>query len=363
MRVVPILKVERDGVLKRIIWKGYTKRYIQLRDKGRRMIKTKKGWKSVPRKSVIPGMSFRRNDVKKHRKQSYNLPEDSLALVESLKNLIAVRESIVSIEQNMQVLESMSSTQGSKNTGEFYLDSGAMAHSHDSTVTPQTDVEYIRGVEVTGLFGKAQAITNKATVTVPPATEKAKVLLKSLDVKQSRKNLVSIGQLVEAGMEVYMGTKATGKPIAEVRDNNGNLLLYAEMKNRLFALKTMEKDCITENVTQLAKTVKIRGGYTNFDSGTLQIFHEMLGHRAFSYVRRVMGFPPMSTSCLDPICIACHEAQFRNLPIKREALTCAPRVGYRLCSDVSAKLPRTSYRANHDVQRYQLTVDEYSEFL
>ena len=43
-----------------------------------------------------------------------------------------------------------------------------------------------------------------------------------------------------------------------------------------------------------------------------------------------------------------------------EALTAAPRYGYRLHTDMSRKMPVTNAFGIQDVQRYQLTGDEFS---
>ena len=77
----------------------------------------------------------------------------------------------------------------------------------------------------------------------------------------------------------------------------------------------------------------------------------------------MLNLPKESRDCLNPVCKSCLYAQARNSKAPVEALTRAPRFGYRLHSDTSAKMPATKYAREHGLQRFLLTGDEFTDSL
>ena len=77
-------------------------------------------------------------------------------------------------------------------------------------------------------------------------------------------------------------------------------------------------------------------------------------------VRKFLHMPKATAQDPNPICESCKMASMREKKSGKEALLAAPRYGYRLHSDMSMKMPATSAFGKHDIQRYQLTGDEYS---
>jgi hypothetical protein len=145
-----------------------------------------------------------------------------------------------------------------------------------------------------------------------------------------------------------------------VYDKNNRLIMYGKLIDNLYQLQATQS---RENEQKIANVITQLGQkhhYKNFDEGTLMMYHEALGHRSFDYVRRLLGFPPSSTNFLNPHCDTCLKAQYKNPKVPTEALTVAPRKGYRLCSDTSDKYPRTDVDGVKDVQRFVLTVDEHT---
>ena len=130
--------------------------------------------------------------------------------------------------------------------------------------------------------------------------------------------------------------------------------MYAKLVDRLLELQHEVPPDLVAKIRQNA------GQILNFDTGTLKILHDTVGHWGFDYIRKIFNFPPKSLDCPDPVCQPCLEAQFKDRKKSSEALTEAPRKGFRICSDVSAKWPRTNFGGKTDLQRFQLHRDEYT---
>jgi transposase InsO family protein len=97
-----------------------------------------------------------------------------------------------------------------------------------------------------------------------------------------------------------------------------------------------------------------------YNPASLLTDHQLCGHRNFTFVRALKNYPPASRTDPNPVCRACLAAQFREPKRRKEARTVSPRYNYRWCTDTSCKLPRSQYGTQRDIQRYFLTVDEFS---
>ena len=248
-----------------------------------------------------------------------------------------------------RVVKLQASSNACHNNGKFFLDSGAMVHSHDATVTPGTNDKEVKNVRIAGFVGNAMSV--KRTQVVKPPTIQGDLALTSMDVPGSSINLVSLGALLEKGCTATMDSKG-----AKVY-HKGKLLMYAKLVNRLLEIQDRlpeDEEKEEDNVMLQAQQI------SNFDPGTLKMLHDLSGHRNFTYTRKIFNFPPKSREFPDPFCQSCYEAQMCNTKTPSEALTAAPKPGYRIHTDVSAIYPRTDFGFRKDIQRYQLSADEYS---
>ena len=255
-------------------------------------------------------------------------------------------------------------TANNQKVAKYLLDSGASVNSHDDQRTNSSNIRAVQGMRLSGFTGQSTDVKHDADVQPPAASEDVKITLRSYAVPNSRKNLLSVGVLDRMG---YTTTFSDGKGL--VRDKKGRLIFYAELKDHLYELQHMDQKAYSQQLRatkskfksdKAARDASQHARFVSYDSQTLLRYHELLGHRGFAYVRKIMGFPPKSKDFLDPVCQACHQAQFRSKDKPKDALTAAPRRGFRLHSDTSDILPTASYGAEKDIQRYVLTADELS---
>ena len=228
------------------------------------------------------------------------------------------------------------------------LDSGAMCMSGDAarrgeakTRTPLASRTVVRGVN-----GDAKAITHQFRMNVPSAVEGMDVELENaLDIPGSIHDLVSVGKLDDAGLTVIF-KDGEGK----VLNDQGKLLMYAKKIGGLYRLTSSLVDQCPKHVI-------------NYSAESLRFAHEALGHRAFNVVRKMLNLPKESPDCPNPVCESCLYASTKAGRKRPEGLTRAPRYGYRLHSDTSAKLPAATHPKSGgiSVQRYVLTVDERTD--
>ena len=267
---------------------------------------------------------------------------------DAVKYLIQLKEARQKVAMNVnKVLAGSQSL--SSNTGKWYLDSGAQGNSHNPDTTPGTNPKQVTaGTVIGGFIGPTQSIEKTEQVTPPQVSEDLDIMFRSYSVPGSNINLLSMGALLEEGCEVK--ADKNGATVS----HDGEIFMYAKLVDRLLELQY-------EVPPELETKVKQHAGHiSNFDTGTLKVLHDTVGHWGFDYIRKIFNFPRKSVECPDPVCTPCLEAQYKDRKIKTEALTAAPRKGFRICSDVSGKWPRTNYGGKTDIQRFQLHRDEYT---
>ena len=235
------------------------------------------------------------------------------------------------------------------NNNSCVLDSAAMRHSGDASKTDfgtQSRSKMEEQLSVRGVHGDSKPVTDHFQLKVPSAaTGKDVVLTKAIDIPGTAHNLVSVGLLDDAGFTTVF-KDGEGK----VFDKDDNLVMYAEKINGLYRLRS-------KLIDQLPQAV------VNYDTNSLKLAHDLLGHRSFDVVRKMLNLPKESVECLNPVCKSCLYAQMRSKKKKLEGLFRAPRYGYRLHSDTSAKLPAANAYGEQGAQRYMLTGDEFSDTL
>ena len=228
------------------------------------------------------------------------------------------------------------------------LDSGAMRDSGDAVKDNQqhTRVKLKEKLHVVGVNGTTKEVAHEYTMKVPGAIKGKHVkLTKSIDIPGTGHNLVSVGMLDDAGCKTVF-EKGEGK----VFDEDNKLIMYAKKIDGLY----MMRDFL---VSQCPSQV------VNYDSTSLKLAHDVLGHIAFDVVRKMLNLPRESAQHPNPQCGACLKAQSRRGKVDFEALERAPRYGYRLHSDCSRKMPATNHAGHTGIQRYVITGDENSSYL
>ena len=174
------------------------------------------------------------------------------------------------------------------------------------------------------------------------------LLRNALDMEGSKHNLISVGLLDEAG---FVTTFADA--MGTVSTKQGKVLLRFPRVDRLYRMPLGG----TKFLEQLPQHV------VNWSQGSLLSAHEVLRHMDMDAVRKLLNFPPASATSPNPICVSCCHARMRNKRDAKEALTAAPRFGYRLHSDTSRKMPATNAFGVQGAQRYLITGDEFTGFL
>ena len=232
------------------------------------------------------------------------------------------------------------------------LDSVAMGHSVNGLTTelsnrrPMSQPTYVMGVT-----GATKPIRECGDwkLPLPECDWKAEMLLRNtMNIEGSKHNLISVGLLDEAG---FVTTFSDGMGVVSTKD--GKVLMKCPRVDRLYRLPIGNMRCL-ESMPQHV---------VNWDQGSLLSAHEVLRHMNMDSVRRLLNFPPASATSPNPICTSCCYAKMRNKREATEALTAAPRFGYRLHSDTSRKMPATNAFGVQGIQRYILTGDEYTGFL
>ena len=250
-------------------------------------------------------------------------------------------------EVSMNVTQVLIGTQSlTGNTGKWYLDSGAQGNSHNPVTNPGTNPKKVTaGTVISGFVGPTLQLDTTEQVDPPQIDSNVEIVFRSYSVPGSNINLLSMGALLEEGCEVK--ANKNGATVS----HDGEVFMYAKLKDRMLELQPeMPPEVIKQNV----------GHVSNFDTGTLKVLHDTVGHWGFDYLRKIFNFPRASNDCPDPVCTPCLEAQYKNRKIRLEALTAAPRKGFRICTDVSGIWPRTTYAGKTDIQRFQLHRDEYT---
>ena len=233
--------------------------------------------------------------------------------------------------------------------GDKVLDSGAMemsGSSHRSQGGKQSRELLDEPVNVKGVNGQCREITHKFNMKVPSAVPGQDVILKdTLDIPGTPHDLVSVGKLDDLGMKTIF-ENGEGK----VTNEEGQMVMYAKKINGLYRLREISIEQCPQHVI-------------NYSTNSLKVAHDALGHRAFNVIRKMLNLPPESAEHMNPVCKACLYAQAKTDKRKLEALTNAPRFGYRLHADVSAKWPNACAFNKENLQRWTLIGDEYSDFL
>jgi hypothetical protein len=227
------------------------------------------------------------------------------------------------------------------------LDSGAMVNSVDAIKTALATSEKVEQVTlVSGVHGDVKEITHKGRWDVP--TENPQVTLSlndTLDIPGSIYDLVAVGLLDDAGLTtVFRGGQGV------VKTEAGEVLLVCPKVGGLYRLRGRAIHQVPAHVM-------------SWDVGSLLSAHEVLQHMGMDRVRRLLNFPPATRMSPNPVCEACQYAHMRNKKTPKEALTAAPRYGYRLHSDMSRKMPNTNAFGINGIQRFQLTGDEFTNSL
>ena len=232
---------------------------------------------------------------------------------------------------------------------DLVLDSGAMVPSGDADrevggAADRRAVEH--PVAVKGVHGEAKPVKEQFTMKVPVVDRNGFVSLKkALHIPGTPHGLVSVSELDKAGM-----TTTFKKGEGRVTDRHGNLVMYAQMVNGLYKIRKKILSQYPQHVV-------------NYDVGSLMRAHEVLGHRSFNAVRRILNFPPESNTDVNPVCKACCEAQMRKGKTPTEGLEAAPRKLFRLHSDTSRKKAAANAFGEEGLHRYVLTGDEFTDYL
>ena len=229
------------------------------------------------------------------------------------------------------------------------LDSGAMCHSGDASKDEdarRSRKELTEVLTVKGVTDGSKEVTHDFTMQVPSAVKGQDIALsKALDIPGTGHDLVSVGLLDDQGLTT---TFRNGE--GRVTDDDGKLIMYAKKLDGLYRLKAALVEQLPQHVV-------------NYNSESLKRAHDIMGHRAFDVIRKMLNLPRESKECMNPVCSACAYAQMRDKKGNVEALTRAPRFGYRLHSDTSRKMPAAKMPGQSGVQRYLLTGDEFSDTL
>ena len=235
------------------------------------------------------------------------------------------------------------------NTDDPVLDSGAMCHSGDASKDEEarrSRQELKEQLTVKGVTDGSKEVTHDYTMRVPSAVKGQDIALsKALDIPGTSHNLVAVGLLDDQGLTT---TFKNGE--GRVTDDDGKLIMYAKKLDGLYRLKATLVEQLPQHVV-------------NYNSESLKRAHDIMGHRAFDVIRKMLNLPRESKECMNPVCSACAYAQMRDKKGNVEALTRAPRFGFRLHSDTSRKMPAAKLPGQSGVQRYLLTGDEFSDTL
>ena len=232
-------------------------------------------------------------------------------------------------------------------TRDALLDSGAQVMSVDGEKTPLTNKMKVSvPTFISGVNGDLKPVRQQGTWALQTQNGDAMKLTKTLDLKGSTYDLLSVGLLDDAGLEV---TFAGGKGVV-TNPADGEVLLVAPKSDGLYRLQPQRVKVHSQAPQHMV----------NWDVGSLLSAHEILKHGDMDAVRKLLNMPPASRNSPNPVCESCQYARMRETKTGTEALTAAPRYGYRLHTDMSRKMPVTNAFGIQDVQRYQLTGDEFS---
>ena len=244
------------------------------------------------------------------------------------------------------------------------IDSGAMRHSGDlSNMPADASVDKVEPVKenlvVSGLYGAAKRVRKQFSMLIPAAVQGAEVkLANAIDIAGSSNALVSVGVLDDSG---YSTTFANGE--VKIFDPEGQVVIYGKKIDNLYRVRSHLSSISPlpsntgDSVDQMASV------YAAIDSGALLVAHEVLGHRCFNAVRRMLHMAPECTTDPNPVCEACCSAQMRSHNLPRDALSRASRYGFRIHADTSRKMPATTAYGARDVQRFLLVGDEFTDYL
>ena len=226
---------------------------------------------------------------------------------------------------------------------DILLDSGAQVMSADGAKTTLRDCKKLtRDTFISGIHGDLQPVLEEGTwdlSTQQPNTELS--FNNTLNLPGSSYDLISVGMLDDAGLETKF---SNGKGTVSTLD--GEILLVAPKVDGLYRLSSTVEQC-SQHVH-------------NWDVDSLLSAHEVMKHGCMDSIRKLLNFPAASRTSPNPVCGSCQYAKMREKKSGKEALTAAPRYGYRLHSDVSRKMPATNAYGCTDIQRYQLTGDEFT---
>jgi transposase InsO family protein len=222
------------------------------------------------------------------------------------------------------------------------VDSGAMVHSVTEKVKLTAKKE-VKGMHIAGIHGQTRQIKEKGTWRMQSSLPRTKLNIQDVYVvPDTSVNLLSVGKFDDLGLRtIFDQGRCT------VSDRRGVTLLQGVKEKGLYRVKEQKVDALSTHITR-------------YDASSLLRDHERLGHRAFSTVRKLLNYPKASRESLDPVCEACQFSQMKDKKIPREALSVAPRYGFRLCSDTSNKKPAANAEGKTGLQRYVLSVDEYT---
>jgi hypothetical protein len=269
-------------------------------------------------------------------------------------NVIHLQEKIVKVEKILNELvaqcpqEVLQGGSEVEQTSSVIMDSGAMRHSGDSENSDNKDSreELDDPLVVKGVNGTVKEVTHQFTLPVPSAVKGKKVMLsKAIDIPGTGHDLVSVGLLDDAGLRTVF---ENGEAI--VTDKQNRIVMYAKKVNGLYRMRAK---LIEQHPSEVV----------NWDMASLKHAHDVMGHKPFDVIRKMLNLPKESRESLNPVCAACIYAQCRNKKVPTQGLRRAPRYGYRLHSDTSCKMPATNYSGKQGVQRYVLTGDEFSDYL
>ena len=239
-------------------------------------------------------------------------------------------------------------TKKRKGVRDVLLDSGAQVMSVDGAETTLTKIGPMSSPTcVSGVNGDMVPVTKQGVWSLKTANGHHMKFPKTLDLRGSSYDLLSVGILDDAGLEVRF---AGGRGVV-TNPADGEVLLVAPKEDGLYRLKASHS---IQNFYQAPQHV------VNWTVSTLLSAHEMLRHLDFDVVRKLLNLPPASRTNPNPVCESCQYARMREKKSAKEALTAAPRYGYRLHSDMSRKMPITNAFGVQDIQRYQLTGDEFT---
>ena len=237
------------------------------------------------------------------------------------------------------------------------LDTGAMMHSFnpdDPDVRIQPGSYKDVNIKLVGVIpSKYQMVSKTATWLVPcmidgQYTGKNVELKDSLVVKGSKTNLIAVGRLMDKGATIEC--KEQGATVSV----KGMKLFDSKMENQLLEVnikRTKEAGVRPESEANPAHIL-------NYDNSVLIKRHNALGHRGFDAVRKLCNMPPASREDPNPACQPCLEAMCQDKKHPTDALSAAPRYGYRICVDSSRKMPAANGEGETGLQRYFVEVDE-----